>query len=795
MLRTRLPKLVAVCLRRSLSTSRLPTSPQPFDNALTFLGNFGPHSKLAPFRWDYNRHDRQSLPHLLNQKRKSKPLPEHQPHLNQEPDTSVAPGLFIVNQENGQHKDVIRRFNVSLQMSYRLPYHNYYRQTLISCYEALKRDAPSALKSIPIAAWQLLWKVQILFRPLDEDRLSTLEMLLADREAHSPYDPDDLKFHRHVLDLEQRSENGSQEEAVEEWEQTKHYLETGRKGRRSWMELGARLYAMAGHLDAASSCAEDIVRRYQTIDPRLRLFTIWRNAEIDDGDATRKATALYTELRHSAGKTFTLSTDDYHSIFAAFLKGGHIRFALDVIQDLAKDTHISDAWLRNAALRTLIDRLQAACKDRKTLNGVSLACLNFLSPDFRVEELFEKWIYYAQRFWGPGGDVCAEIVELMFERGDSPSARHLNILLKAWFSDRKQDFSKQAESVAWGMIHKCMDTQHEMKADGKSPGEELDAIPPFLQRRIPPAIAETFTQLADGYANQGKIDYAFYVINLLRTSDVSIGPKALRTVIQIHLTLDEPLKAWQFFVDVRDADPSAVTLHTYHDLWKGLINFVRGLRKTHEVVGEPGRQWHRKIRKSFEGLHFPNPRDLFADMLLHIQDAVLKPPPWHEESQHVPRHLYDRVIGTMLFAGDLLGATIAMEIMRNTLRLTPTRTTIDMIVEYTALEAKKTEAKLGINEPMKHYKDMAYGVLEYIYINLDTHTEGRTPRISDLYNDLLVKQQGDDILAALTKYLRLLMERYWGSEEKLDQHEFNARTQMVMSSMEALMNRKLGIFR
>jgi hypothetical protein len=271
--------------------------------------------------------------------------------------------------------------------------------------------------------------------------------------------------------------------------------------------------------------------------------------------------------------------------------------------------------------------------------------------------------------------------------------------------------------------------------------------------------------------------------------------KALRSVIQIHLTLGEPLKAWKVFVEIRDAHPSAVNLHSYHDLWKGLINFVRDLRKTHEVAGEPGRQWHKKIRKSFEGLNYPNPRALFADMLFHIQDAVLKPASAGERPERVPRHLYDRVIGTMLFTGDLLGATLAMEIMRNTLRRYPTLTTIKMIVQYTADEAMKTEAKLGINEPKKHYYDMAYGVLEYIYVNLETHKDGRTPKISDLYNEVLIEQRGEDILAALTKYLRLLMERYWGSEEKLDEYEFAARSQMVMSSMEALMNRKMGVYR
>ncbi|TID15105.1 Mannose-1-phosphate guanyltransferase [Venturia nashicola] len=793
MLRTRLPSLAAACLRRNLTTSR-PTSPQAFDNILGFLHEPSPTSKLPQLRWDYDRDERTHPPQFKNQRRKARPLPTHQPHLEVEPNTRIAPGLFVVDNDNGLHKHVIRRFNVALQCVYMSPYHDYHRQTLISCYEALKRDAPQALKCIPSAAWALLWKAHIPFRPLDADRLPILEMLHKDMEAHKDaVDGEVREAYRSVLDLEQLAENGKQEEAVEQWKQKKCYLEVGRKGRKSWMELGARLHAMAGDIDTASSYTEEVMRRYKLVDPRLRFFIIWRHAEIKEGDAYRRAAAMYTDLVHNR-RRFNLSTDDYHSLFAAFVKGGHLQTALEILKDVAKDKYLSDAGLRVYALRSMSDKLQAACKDRKSLNAVSLACLGFLPQDFRMEELFHRWIYHAQRFWSPGeDDVCAQIAELMFERGDTPDARHLNILLKAWFESSGHDFTEQAESVAWGMIHKRMETEERAKMDGKTLQANLDNVPAFLRRRIPSAIATTFTQLAGGYVRQGKHEYAFYVLNLLANSDITMDKKALRAVIQLHITMDEPIKAWQVFVKIRDAQPSAINLHTYFDLWRGLIKFVRSLRKTHEVVGEPGHQWHLKIRKSFEGIKYPNPRALFSEMLNHMQDSTSRTEPKGEPNR-IPRHLYDRVIGTMLFTGDVLGASIAMEIMRNSTQLYPTLTTIKMIVQYTAEEAKKTERKQGINEPTKHYYDMAYGVLEYIYINLEQHAGGRTPKVSDLYNEGLIRLRGEDILATLLKYLRLLMERYWGSEEMVEKYEFAARTQMAMSSMEAMLNRKLEIW-
>lgn len=792
MLRTRLPSLAAACLRRSLTTAR-PASPQVFDHVLGLSPELAATSKLPDLRWDYNRDDHRSYPQLKNKKRKARPLPAHQPHLEAEPNITISPGLFIVHNDNPLYKDIIRRFNVSLQCVYLSPYHDYHRQTLISCYEALKRDAPHALSYISPAAWTLLWKAQIPFRPLDADRLTVLGMLHEDMKAHDALDVELRKFHRDILDLEQLAENGNQEEAVEQWTQMKHYLDIGRKGRKSWMELGARLHAMAGDIDTASSYAEQILRRYKLVDPRLRFFAIWRNAEMKENDAYRRAAAMYNDLVHSSKRTLNLSTDDYHSLFAAFVKGGHIQTALEILKDVAKDKFLSDAGLRVHALRSMCDKLQAACLDRKSLNAVSLACLGFLPSDFRMEELFNRWIYHAQRFWSPGeDDVCAQIAELMFERGDTPDARHLNILLKAWFENSGHDFTEQAESVAWGMIHKRMETEERAKMDGKTLGPNLDNVPAFLRRRIPTAIATTFTQLAGGYVRQGKHEYAFYVLNLLANSDITMDKKALRAVIQLHITMGEPIKAWHVFVKIRDAQPSAINLHTYFDLWRGLSNFVRSLRKEYEIVGEPGHQWHMKIRKSFEGHKYPNPRALFSEMLDHIQDPPFPGP--KGEPDRIPRHLYDRVIGTMLYTGDILGASIAMDIMKNSVQLYPTLTTMKMIVQYTAEEAKKTEAKQGINEPTKHYYNMAYGVLEYIYLNLEQYEGGRTPKISDLYNEGMIRLRGEDILAALLKYLRLLMVRYWGSEEMVEKYEFAARTQMVMSSMEAMMNRKLEIW-
>ncbi|QDS75131.1 hypothetical protein FKW77_007620 [Venturia effusa] len=796
MLRTRLPSLATACLRRSLTTSR-PTSPQAFNHVLGLLPSAGPTSKLPQLRWDYDRDDHASLPHLRNQKRKARPLPEHQPHLEVELDTSIAPGLFIVGgSDSALHQDVIRRFNVSLQLAHTNPYHDYHRETLISCYKALKHDAPGAFSHITEAAWHLLWRTQIPFRPLDADRLTLLEMLHEDMNVHQNAPRvDELQLYRDILGLEQLAENGHQDEAVKQWAQMKHYLDIGRKGRKSWMELGARLHAMAGDIDTASSYAEEIVRRYKLIDPRLRFFAIWRHAEIGKGDAYARATAMYNELVHDRKRMLRFSTDDYHSLFAAFVKGGHIQYALEILKDVAKDKHLSDAGLRVHALRSMSDKLQAACTNRKSLNAVSLACLGFLPSGFRMEELFRRWMYYAQRFWSPGeDDVCAQIAELMFERGDTPDARHLNILLKAWFENNGQDFTTQAESVAWGMIHKRMETEERAKMDGKAPSSNMDNVPAFLRRRIPSAIATTFTQLAGGYARQGKHEYAFYVLNLLANSDIAMDKQALRAVIQLHITMDEPIKAWQIFVKIRDAQPSAISLHTYYDLWRGLCNFVRSLRKQHEIVGEPGRQWHLKIRKSFEGIKYPNPRALFSEMLDHMQDAIFRSDR-KSEPDRIPRHLYDRVVGTMLFTGDILGASIAMEIMSTSVKLYPTLTTIKMIVQYTAHEAKKAEKKQGINEPTKHYYDMAYGVLEYIYLNLGQREEGRTPKVSDLYNQGMIRLCKEDILASLLKYLRLLMERYWGSEEMVEKYEFAARAQMAMSTMEAIMNRKMEIWR
>jgi hypothetical protein len=198
-----------------------------------------------------------------------------------------------------------------------------------------------------------------------------------------------------------------------------------------------------------------------------------------------------------------------------------------------------------------------------------------------------------------------------------------------------------------------------------------------------------------------------------------------------------------------------------------------------------GTEWHRLVRKhtpveeEMERLHesiFPDGRTLFAEMYRHITTKHLKPLP--DKREPIPHTLYDRVVGALMLKGDSLGAMVAMEALHDTLGLTPTLKTLDIIVHYTAREARNVERKQGSEEPIRYYEDMARGVLEYIFVNLDIHASSKQkPRVSDLYRPDFMRERGDDLLAILSKYLHTLMEKHWGSPEIVDLYKLRCKAE------------------
>jgi hypothetical protein len=695
-------------------------------------------------------------------------------HLYQEGEHEQQEGILIRVGPEHPHQDVVCKFNDLLKQACRSLYDNNLRLRLFAAYREVKRCDPLLLYNIPCATWQRLWKMQSTFRPLDTTRLDLLERLVRDMELAGL----DVSTEKQIVVLERMSDRGHAKQAAAEWE-TRFILHAGQTRQKDWLEAGTRLHAAAGDIDRVCQILDLTIKSHKSADPRFILFLIWRHIESGDPSRARKGWLLYERLK--AHSSFQLSTDDYSSIFKSFLNANDRRAALQILKDMAKSKRLPDPHYQLPTLCFGVRDLQDSCSRLKFLHYVSLEALKFLPKDTDLDHFFSNWLSRAATFRQSPIDItdeCAQIIELMFESGLAPSAAHFDKLIRVWFL---MDKPEEAESIAWNMINKRMViVEKDNKAAARlafpdyhppqaHPEQRQDLkLPEFMKRPIPPAAARTFTHLAKHYAESNQPDYAQYVLNLLLSTSLNLNSKSLRAVIVIHLALNDPLAAWNFFDKIRHSDAAAVNLYTYNMLWKGAIANIRQIRRR----STPTEESHHRLQRVEREVHekeYPDPRHLFADMLHFIRTkypalvAERK-----ERNDTLPPNLLDRVVGTFMLCGDPLGALVAMKTLHLELGLAPTKTTIETLVFYTSREAMKAEQKLGATDPPKFYENMAYGVLEYLWVNSHELHNGRKIRTADLHDKVIIREKGADVLIVLGRYLRVLMERYWGSKDVVD---------------------------
>jgi len=677
-------------------------------------------------------------------------------------------GLLLKVQENHPQRHLVDRFNDALRKAARAVYSNKRRATLFWDLNVIKHADMTLLYDIPKAAWHRLWKIQSSFRPLDGKRLDYLKELVADMEFAGVH----TSRERAIITLEILSEQGNHKLAIAKWE-AKHQKQARQRGRRTWLDAGTRLYAAAGDIDRACQILHLTLKGHQNIDPRFVLFLIWRQVESGDSSQLQPAWVLYQRLKMH--RSFRLSIDDCNSLFKCFLDAGQRRTALQILKDIAGAKKRPNQPNQAGVLMRGIRELQNSCTKLDDLHSVSLEALSWFPKDMDLAPFFLSWIRKSSsRFFGVGiTETCARIIELIFESGHAPEPYHLDELIRVWFLTEQTD---NAESIGWDMVNKRMAMSKQETPDSPSDTSakpQLGAnVPEFLRRPVPPAAASTFAHLAQHYAEAGQADYCHSVLNLLYSSSLYLNCKAVQAVLAIHLTLKEHQKAWLFFLRIREQDAAAINLHVYSTLWKGCILYMREMKR-YEIIGEHKVRFVDKGQKRADGVIYPSARTVFAYMLDHIRNQY----PAGKTGAQVPMVLYDRIIGSFMHAGDFLGAFVAMQTLKEVLDLTPTPETVKILIYYTARKARKAEAQVAIEEPMKYYTDMAHGVLEYFFVNANFH-DGRKPRVDDLYEKGFAKTRGADLLQVLETYMMTLMARYWGSKETVESYLEYARRDM-----------------
>lgn len=546
-------------------------------------------------------------------------------------------------------KVYVKRFNLALQeaegdQSNARPY-----LSLWKWYLRCQQQVSNFAVILPEEVWHFLWKTQ---SSETNFRSRHLQMLAKDMiKAEVSLTDEEWLQYIHALQT-----GGNIASAAEIWESQKSRL--GVKGKVAlefWM-IGVKLYVALERPQKAQRLALECYGRIGTVDPEPLIAVISAWAHTRSPNAEERAWACYLELRK---RLETREAEDetlnaLGRISSILLENGRQQLALAVFKDMfmLRVRSPTDSWKVFKTVSKKMGNTESASEEQ--VSKVGLASLAFLPKSFHNKFFFGSWIKW---LLGEGQvDEAALIVELMYERGIRPDARHLNGIIAAWLRDGSPTAAEKAESAAWAMVRSRIEMVKERNHEGSKAPKllllettgQVRKVPLFLQRGAPPATIETFSILMVYYNRRSNAASADFL------SRTMMGPAEMKpnSFIMNH---------WMY-ASLRSGD--------IPEVWKTYTAFkprVQPDLETYAALFDTA-----KVHFGSPAAHLnnvPSPRHLFKEMV-----------EWHTGLKHENKmrareefstELYEQIIRCFCFTADLEGTLCALHGLRQTFGVLP----------------------------------------------------------------------------------------------------------------------------
>ena len=342
---------------------------------------------------------------------------------------------------------LLKRLNSALRDAALNPQLISRRKDLWRWYSRAKYSIPALPSMIPEKAWKLLWESQSEDLPSNPDRLVHMEQLLVDMASVDiQLIPD-----QEIVYIEILASLKKLDAAVDRWQEAYDATE---EPSHSTVGQGIKLFAQIRDLDKANDLLKELLGRFPDGDPRvvLPLFT----ANVATGN-DHMAFGLYLLLRSKLGSSMTM--DDYDTVALTFLDHDKKDLALAVFRDMmlqgkrTTENPRLDQDKRTILYDAVFDRL-GLLTDKVTspfeINNLSLSTLSVLPVEWQNKFFYGSWL---KKLIGMDQlESATKVVELMYERGVEPDAKHLNGIVGAFMRSGSPDLQARGEELAWGMI-------------------------------------------------------------------------------------------------------------------------------------------------------------------------------------------------------------------------------------------------------------------------------------------------------------------------------------------------------
>ncbi|KAI9784147.1 MAG: hypothetical protein M1839_002651 [Geoglossum umbratile] len=531
------------------------------------------------------------------------------------------------------------------------------RKELWRWYSRCKHSLPPFLHLIPQEVWGVLYDTQNQLSVSNPDRQAHLKVILEDMAATGC----ELKGDKRMAYIEALFLEGDKEKAISEWEGEVKKIGALDEFSEQFWGLGVRMFASIGDPQRAQNTAHILLNSRHGMDARIWLPVITSWNKIGEERGFLAAWSLYVRLKDRLGSR--MSMEDYDTVSMSFLMAGKKDLALAVFRDMmlagsSSEGEDSVSFYRRSL--SLVANLQSTSPDPSELSSVSLQALTILPRRFQNKFFYGSWM---KKLLGMGEiDSAVMVVELMYERGVEPDARHLNGIIGAWLRTGKAESRKKAEEMAWGMIEERMDTVRKRRrlsvitstAHPDGIGDYME-LPVFMRRRVPPATIETFSILIQYYLRRSKFEEVEKLSRHLQLAEIKPNSFYMNHLLYSLLRSHGQREAWEMYTNMTHEGGVQADVSTFACLWDCMKIHVDKLKT-----------------RNNEG--FPSPRRLFREMAAWF-------PKWRaRDLEEVSKELYDQIIRCFSLAEDQVGTLVALHALRDMFGMHPDQDTVRVIV-------------------------------------------------------------------------------------------------------------------
>ena len=533
------------------------------------------------------------------------------------------------------------------------------RQEVWKSYRRCKQAMPGFVGALPPNVLDIVWESQATAQLSKATRSTHLQTLAED--ASSVDRP--LATPQILSYIDALHQGGATTQALEQWESYQAELSQKKEDLEEYWMQGVRLFAAESNPQRAQDIALAFLANDRSRQPRVLIPVITAWGRMPGKDAEVKAWALYLQLKTMLGPDMTM--EDYDQISIGLLTAGRLDTAVAIFKDMmvtGQDPANDSTALYQAALG-LAGNLHASSIDERAVNKVSLSALTMLPRRFQNRFFYASWM---KKLIGMGEvDSAALVIELMYERGVRPDAKHLNGLIAAWLRDGSASARDKAERLAWSMIQHRIDaawkrfqpTEPTPRVQVKHDEVEPIRIPKFMKREVPHAGIETFSILLLHYTRRGDDDMVKYLVKCLGDAHIQPNSYFMNHLLYAELRKQDIRSLWaKFKMMSTSVRPD---LETYACLWDcAKLQYDRG-------------------RTAFDS-GFPSARELYGNMVQWY--SQLSPRVQRTTAEEFSKELYDQIVRCFCLSKDLAGTLVALQSMRAVFGFAPDDTTARMIV-------------------------------------------------------------------------------------------------------------------